>query len=167
MREIISSRLRADWASQLWSIRTYSGMVPGSLECWLLLRSLRTVNLVSYLTLYFLASLLSIVQRVPRQAETATAFAKWLNEVAKNAPNQRSSHDGCPGGFIKRVWHASLQAEETGFDPLSPSGDGKKAQMTIGSACFSILTVEEDHAKWLPHTLKLMVVSLLDMRVSG
>lgn len=33
--------------AKLWEIRTFSGMVPGSLESWLVLRSLRTLNLVS------------------------------------------------------------------------------------------------------------------------
>src|SRR5690348_1280317 len=49
------------WKS-LWHTRTYLGLVPGSMEQWLVLRSLRTLHL-----------------RVPKQAETGTKIAQWLN----------------------------------------------------------------------------------------
>ena len=50
---------------QLWNIRTYLGNMMGSLESWLLLRSLRTLHL-----------------RVPRQSENATGLAQWLAKAA-------------------------------------------------------------------------------------
>lgn len=147
-------------------------MVPGSLESWLVLRSLRTLNLVcialrgetsfSELTCVFLT------QRVTRQSTTATAFATWLNEVATNAPEAGQSYDGCPGGVLKTVWHAALQgldgATGDGFNPLAGSAVGdeksiKRPQMTGGPACFGILTTKKEYATWLPHKLKLMVVS--------
>lgn len=136
---------------RLWEIRTYTGMTPGSLESWLLLRSLRSLPL-----------------RVQRQSATATALAVWLNQVATEAPNLGDTFDKCPGGVLKRVWHAALQGMDgttgDGFNPLGGSATGdashqKKPQMSGGPACFSILTSEHRQAKYLPHLLKLMVVS--------
>lgn len=49
-------------AAQLREERTAMGSTPGNLECWLLLRSLRTLHL-----------------RVQRQCETATALVAWLH----------------------------------------------------------------------------------------
>ena len=57
--------------------RTYMGNVCGNLETWLLLRSLRTLEL-----------------RVLRQCETATRLAAWLDSPA----NRR---------YVARVWHLS------------------------------------------------------------
>ena len=71
----------------------------GSLESWLLLRSLRTLHL-----------------RVPRQSESATALAQWLNKVALTPKGQ--TYDGVPGGLIQKVWHSSLQGKDArGFSP--------------------------------------------------
>ena len=49
----------------MWNIRTYLGNMMGSLEAWLLLRSLRTLHL-----------------RVPRQSENAYGLAQWLSKAA-------------------------------------------------------------------------------------
>lgn len=71
---------------------------------------------------------------------------------------------------MKTVWHAALQgldgATGDGFNPLAGSAVGddktiKKAQMNGGPACFGILTTQKEYATWLPHKLKLMVVSML------
>ena len=55
------------WPSrfQLWTQRTFLGSMMGSLESWLLLRSLRTLHL-----------------RVPRQSENAYELAQWLSRAA-------------------------------------------------------------------------------------
>lgn len=107
------------------------------------------------------------IQRVARQSATATAFALWLEQVLVNAPDVGSSYDGCPGGVLKKVWHAALQgsdgAEGQGFSPLGGGATGdeatkKRAQMQGGPACFGILLHKESHARWLPHEMKLMVV---------
>lgn len=74
-----------DLQLQLWHLRTYTGSNSGSLENWLLLRSLRTLAL-----------------RVPRQSETATALAKWL-------ASSEASH------VVEHVWHATLQPDATDF----------------------------------------------------
>lgn len=103
-----------------------------------------------------------------RQSTTATALATWLHQVATNAPEEGQSYDGCPGGILKHVWHAALQgldgATGEGFNPLAGSAVGaeksiKKPQMTGGPACFSILLQKKEQAAWLPHKLRLMVVS--------
>ena len=54
-----------DRPRQLWGIRTFLGNMMGSLESWLLLRSLRTLHL-----------------RVPRQSENAYGLAQWLSKAA-------------------------------------------------------------------------------------
>lgn len=86
----------------------------GSLESWLLLRSLRTLHL-----------------RVPRQSASATELAQWLNSVAQTPVGQE--YDGVPGGILSQVWHSSLQGiDARGFDP--------KIQMQGGwNATFAIL----------------------------
>lgn len=48
---IIVVKSEEQW-KDLWSIRTFTGTVPGSLENWLLLRSLRTMDLVKTLPLH-------------------------------------------------------------------------------------------------------------------
>jgi hypothetical protein len=42
----LSVRTKGEWM-KLWHNRTYTGATPGGLESWLILRSLRTLNLVS------------------------------------------------------------------------------------------------------------------------
>lgn len=86
----------------------------GSLESWLLLRSLRTLHL-----------------RIPFQSANATALAQWLNIAALTPLGQ--TFDGIPGGLISIVWHSSLQGRDArGFEP--------KQQMEGGwNPCFGIL----------------------------
>lgn len=50
-------------ASTISGMRGTMGNVPGTLECWLLLRSLRTLSL-----------------RVMRQSASAAALAQWLSK---------------------------------------------------------------------------------------
>ena len=103
------------------------------------------------------------VQRVRRQSETATALVQWFSEVCKNAATKSTEHDGCIGGVLKEVRHASLQGiGKDSFDPLSV----EKPQMKGGPACFSILLHTAEMAKWLPHCMKLMLVSTLPPRYS-
>lgn len=51
---------------QLFHLRTFLGNMMGSLESWLLLRSLRTLHL-----------------RVARQSQNATELARWLSHAAE------------------------------------------------------------------------------------
>lgn len=87
----------------------------GSLESWLLLRSLRTLHL-----------------RVPRQSDNAFELAQWLSGAAgvrdfvphrvnlllTGIPNQGKAHDGIPAGVVETVWHSSLQGKNaSGWEP--------------------------------------------------
>ncbi|KAJ7254430.1 cystathionine gamma-synthase [Mycena rebaudengoi] len=109
--------------------RTYLGNVMGSLESWLLLRSLRTLHL-----------------RLARQSETATELAQWLTHMATTPAG--AAFEGVPGGLVINVWHSSLQKRDTrGWEP--------SAQMTGGwPATFSIQLSQPNYATWFPHALK-------------
>ncbi|CAN6657894.1 cystathionine gamma-lyase [Trichomonascus vanleenenianus] len=63
--------------------RGYTGAIPGSLEAWLLTRSLRTLNM-----------------RVRTQAASANAIVKYLSENIDKLPK------------LAKVYHSSLQTEE-------------------------------------------------------
>jgi cystathionine gamma-synthase len=91
----------------------------GSLESWLLLRSLKTLHL-----------------RVPRQSETATALAQWLKNISKTPKSQ--FFEGIPGGLVTNVWHSSLQAPDArGFDPKNQMTGGFNATFSIEvGSCF-------------------------------
>lgn len=117
-----------EW-KQLFDIRSQCGNVMGSLESWLLLRSLRTLHL-----------------RVPRQSQTATAIAQWLNLASGG-----DSHDGIPAGLIEVVLHSSLQKPDgRGFTP--------DKQMEGGyNAAFGIIMTTIDYARALPHALEYFV----------
>ncbi|OSX60368.1 hypothetical protein POSPLADRAFT_1066693 [Postia placenta MAD-698-R-SB12] len=117
-----------EWKT-LWSQRTFLGSMMGSLESWLLLRSLRTLHL-----------------RVPRQSETATSLAHWLSQAAGG-----KAWDGIPAGLIDKVWHSSLQGTDArGFKP--------KAQMEGGwNATFAIFMTDPEYARLLPHSLTYFV----------
>jgi cystathionine gamma-synthase len=84
------------------------------MECWLLLRSLRTFPL-----------------RIINQSKSATALAQWLNALATTPEGQ--DYEGVEGGLVAKVWHGSLQAvDEDGFDAAKQNEGG-------WSPCFSIL----------------------------
>lgn len=87
----------------------------GSLESWLLLRSLRTLHL-----------------RVPRQAQTATALAQWLDRAS-----QGRAADGIPAGMIDTVWHSSLQGKDKrGWEPSEQMEGGWNATFAIFVSTF-------------------------------
>ncbi|CCM04816.1 uncharacterized protein FIBRA_07009 [Fibroporia radiculosa] len=117
-----------EWKT-LWTHRTFLGSMMGSLESWLLLRSLRTLHL-----------------RVPRQSESAEGLARWLS-LAEGG----KAHDGIPAGVIDKVWHSSLQGtDDRGFNP--------KVQMEGGwNPTFSIFLIDSEYARLLPHSLKYFI----------
>ncbi|BGP12901.1 hypothetical protein JCM10213_005147 [Rhodosporidiobolus nylandii] len=125
----VTVKNKGDWL-KLWHNRTYSGSNIGSLEAWLLLRSVRTLTV-----------------RVERQAKTATALAQWLASLTRASPG--SNVDG-PYGVVEKVWHTALQE-----DARELLGDGK--QLEKGPACFAILMTKEEYATHLPHQLKFFV----------
>jgi cystathionine gamma-synthase len=85
----------------------------GSLESWLLLRSLRTMHL-----------------RVPRQSQSATEIAQWMSKAVIVPEGQE--FDGIPGGVITKVWHSSLQGfDDRGFNPASQMEGGYNATFSF------------------------------------
>lgn len=101
------------------------GTIMGSLESWLLLRSLRTLHL-----------------RVPRQSSNATTLAQWLDAIA-NTPEGKT-YDGVPGGMVKRVWHDSLQKRGSKADGKGGRAEFEpKDQMEGGSAATFGMMVKE------------------------
>ncbi|KZT51269.1 cystathionine gamma-synthase [Calocera cornea HHB12733] len=115
---------------ELWSDRTFLGSMMGSLESWLLLRSLRTLPI-----------------RVAKQSKTATELAAWLQKIEQTP--QGKDFDGVPGGVIEKVWHSSLQKEAS--EPWF------KEQMKGGVACFAINLRDPKHAQLLPDALEYFV----------
>ncbi|KAG8217580.1 Cys/Met metabolism PLP-dependent enzyme-domain-containing protein [Butyriboletus roseoflavus] len=73
----------AEEREQLWRDRVYLGNMMGSLESWLLLRSLRTMHL-----------------RVPRQSASGTEIAQWMYKASLVPEDQE--FDGIPGGVITK-----------------------------------------------------------------
>src|ERR1700722_10701176 len=85
----------------------------GSLETWLLIRSLKTLHL-----------------RVTRQSETATSLVHWLHAIASTPSGQ--NFDGIPSGVISKVWHSSLQKKDArGFEPTEQMEGGWNATFAI------------------------------------
>jgi len=122
---------------------TNPGNVIGSLESWLLLRSLRTLHL-----------------RVSRQSETATQLVAWFASL-QAIPEGQKSEDGVPGGLITKVWHSSLQTKESGgFDASKQMEGGFNATFSIQvslpytRSCMVALNVT-------PQTCSFLLLSLL------
>lgn len=87
--------------------------MPGSLEAWLLLRSLRTLHL-----------------RIPRQSQNATAIVQWLSKLAETPTGQE--FDGAPGGVVETVSHASLQGKDSkGWEPSIQMEGGWNATFSM------------------------------------
>ena len=85
----ISTIREGAWFKTLHEQRTILGSVLGSIEVWLGLRSLRTLEL-----------------RVQRQSENATGLVRWLDESLK------SEADNVVKKTVAAVRHASLQVED-------------------------------------------------------
>ncbi|KAJ1992846.1 hypothetical protein H4R33_000893 [Dimargaris cristalligena] len=115
-----------DAAKQLRIHRTVQGSFMGSLESWLLLRSLRTLDL-----------------RVRQQSRIATQLVAWLNCATRGR-----GYEGIPEGVIGRVRHASLQVLPKGYDLCDafPNGFG---------AVFEVEFCVEAHAKVVPTLFQL------------
>ncbi|OLY83566.1 putative trans-sulfuration enzyme [Smittium mucronatum] len=129
--------------------RDVLGDVPGNLESWLLLRSLRTLEL-----------------RVLQQSKTCQMLVSWLANGAKGSTLVET--DGIPVGSIVSVKHASTQTFSPSFDVCNqhPHGFGP---------VFSILFSSKEQALYVARNLKLTtfatslgaVVSLVDWRHGG
>ncbi|KAM6488201.1 cystathionine beta-lyase [Trichoderma sp. SZMC 28011] len=114
------------WVSDLLADRLLLGSVIGSLEGWLGMRSLRTLEL-----------------RVNRQSATATALVSWLAEQAKDDKT-------AAGKTIERIQHASLQPE------AAQEGSWLRQQMPNGyGPVFAVTLKNKELAKRLPGKLGL------------
>ncbi|KAH7032318.1 cystathionine beta-lyase [Macrophomina phaseolina] len=116
---------RADWHWGLWRERVFLGSAMGSLEGWLGVRSLRTLEL-----------------RVRAQSRNAERLVEWLDEGLRNA----GSDVECT---VEKVVHASLQKEDLEQGWLKrqmPNGFGP---------VFALWMRDESDAKRLPSKLKL------------
>lgn len=149
---IVASR-DAKSAGKLWHDRTYVGSTPGNLESYLLLRSLRTLEV-----------------RVKKQSQTATELASWLwslcasNQQASSGPfKDFADEEVFKTGIVGWVSHSSLQPRSaseqdpnTGKNPEGIDFDPSK-QMPGGFApTFAIRVAGGIHnggarAAWLPH----------------
>jgi cystathionine beta-lyase/cystathionine gamma-synthase len=94
---------RKDWKMRLWSDRVHLGSVMGSLEGWLGVRSIRTLEL-----------------RVERASSNATKLAIWLDGELKSDAGSESIKK-----VVNKVKHASLQKDDwlpeqmpNGFGPV-------------------------------------------------
>lgn len=123
---------------QLWQDRTKLGLLPGSLETWLLIRSLKTLQI-----------------RVVHQSDTATRLAIWLNSLTERDCLSNIDPDE-KRRIVQRVWHSSFQdgGKWVGFDSKT---NEPKQMMGGGSPCFAFMLERPIFAKWLPHLTKIFV----------
>lgn len=119
--------LDEEWLAKMLYERMVIGSVMGSMEGWLGLRSMRTMEL-----------------RVRRQSATATALVAWLAERVRDA-------DSPVGKVLDHVKHASLQpeaADEAGW---------LRRQMPGGyGPVFALWMKSEEVARRLPSKLTLL-----------
>jgi cystathionine beta-lyase/cystathionine gamma-synthase len=121
--------LNPKWADRKPALimdRMMLGTVMGSLEGWLGIRSLRTLEL-----------------RIKRQSETATALVSWLS-------SQLGDSASAVAAVVDRVQHASLQPEAKDAD----SWLSKQMPGGFGPV-FAIYMKDEEMAKALPSKLDL------------
>ncbi|KAI3401683.1 hypothetical protein diail_9347 [Diaporthe ilicicola] len=117
------------WAKGLLGERLFLGSVMGSLEGWLGVRSLRTLQV-----------------RVERQSASATKLVEWLDGEMRGG----NSNSSPVARTVERLQHASLQPE------AKVEGSWLRRQMPRGwGPVFSIVMKEPDHARRLPSNLHL------------
>lgn len=113
-------RVQEGWLESLYSERQVLGSVMGSLEGWLGLRSVRTLQL-----------------RVMHQSRTATGLVEWLT-------GQLSQHNSIVDRAVEKVMHASLQTKalkDGWLQKQMPKGFG---------AVFAIVMKDANYAQRLP-----------------
>ncbi|KUI63267.1 hypothetical protein VP1G_10411 [Cytospora mali] len=114
------------WVRGLLDERLFLGSVMGSLEGWLGVRSLRTLEV-----------------RVERQSSSATKLVSWLD-------GELHKEGSLVNRTVARLHHASLQPE------AKEEGSWLRRQMPVGwGPVFSIIMKDEVHAKRLPSKLHL------------
>jgi cystathionine beta-lyase/cystathionine gamma-synthase len=117
-----------NWWTEMWSERIYLGSVMGSLEGWLGVRSMRTLEL-----------------RVMAQSKSAEKIVGWLNAALEGSGEAEESRVVKPS--VYKLQHASLQKSEMSWlGKQMPNGYG---------AVFSMWMKSSDMARKLPSKLKL------------
>ncbi|KAK8151681.1 pyridoxal phosphate-dependent transferase [Phyllosticta citrichinensis] len=120
---------RADWFWGLWNERVFLGSVMGSLEGWLGVRSLRTLQL-----------------RVQAQSRNATRLVAWLHDLLTST-DESNDDARLVKSLVAQIKHASLQtADMAWLQPQMPNGFGP---------VFSLWTRDVADAKALPSKLHL------------
>lgn len=164
---ILAVKDKKEWDS-LWADRTYFGANLGSMEAYLLLRSLRTLTV-----------------RVQKQSQTATQLAAWLHSLSPPSPSSPVAAEEAPfagGKLVARTYHSSLQPRTDlddvvtkGATPEDPTFD-PSSQMPGGHApTFAFRTAKPEYATYIPHLTSYFtpatslggVESLLEHRVKS
>lgn len=119
------------WRKQLLEDRVFLGSMPGNMEGWMGIRSLRTMTL-----------------RVERQARSAMAVVGWLDEAMRG--------DGPDAPVLRKVVHAVHHSTTQMRDHPEDAG-WIQAQMSAGlhSPLFALVCTEESYARALPSHLVL------------
>jgi cystathionine beta-lyase/cystathionine gamma-synthase len=125
------ARVKEGWWNKLFDERLFLGNVMGSMEGWLGVRSLRTLEL-----------------RVERQSHNTTKLVAWLN----SALHSEKSDDGeakIVRDVLAKIEHASLQEQDI--------KDGWLLKQMSGGfgPVFSITMKEQNFARRLPSKLQL------------
>jgi cystathionine beta-lyase len=134
------TRAKEGWFEKLSAERLYLGNVMGSMEGWLGVRSLRTLEL-----------------RVERQSHSATKLVAWLNAALHSEKESSVNHSSTLSSadnkvirdVLANIEHASLQEDDIKDGWLlkqMPNGFGP---------VFSITMREESLARRLPSKLQL------------
>lgn len=117
-----------EWFEQLFKDRVFLGAVMGSMESWLGVRSLRTLEV-----------------RVQRQADSTGNLVAWLNSALKVQDPGRDSDEAVVQAVLEEVFHASLQPREEWLLRQMPNGFGP---------VFAVVMKEERFARVLPSRLR-------------
>lgn len=143
---ILATKDKKQW-DQLFDDRSHFGGMPGNMESWLLLRSLRSLQV-----------------RWRQQSTTATRLAQWLQTLVQATSSGVHDINASPQdqkiierGIVQRVWHASLQPRKDKDTSATPRFDEGKdfnpaAQMKNGwPATFAFRLSDKEKAATLPH----------------
>lgn len=120
---------KVEWLAGLREERVFLGSVMGSLEGWLGIRSLRTLEL-----------------RVKKQSENAGKLVDWFDGCL-NGKGEAEEDEEAVKSVVERVQHASIQHESMGW---------LKKQMPNGfGPVFALWAKDEGLARVLPSKLEL------------
>jgi len=120
------------WFAKMRGERQYMGNVMGSLEGWLGIRSVRTLEI-----------------RVQRQSESATKLVQWLDAALHTPESEDNEDTKAIKSVLETILHASLQKSALKSGWLlkqMPNGFGP---------VFSIIMKEQNFARRLPSKLDL------------